>query len=201
MNSLTTSILVCIFTLLLTGCGLSTTIEDRPLSPDDTQSRAYPSAYPSAYPMNEAITQGNKGVSHPEQLISAQVLLVAASGQTIRGDTLITSENIDSYRPSAETVQRVSHYFKANGFEVTPLVGISLTISASAQHFSDVFQVSSAVSLANDNDAVGDVQAKADSNAPHLELPLDSLETAIADSIVSVTFVPSPDFGPTNFSF
>ena len=134
-------------------------------------------------------------MTYLEQSVSAQVLLVSATGQTVDGNTLITSENIDNYRPSEETVQHVSHYFRRHGFEVSPLVGISFTISASAHHFSDVFQVS-----LTENETDG-IQAVIGSNTPRSDLPLESLDNEIVDSLISVTFVPPPDFGPTNFSF
>ena len=132
---------------------------------------------------------------NPEQVISAQVLLVAATGRIVDGNTTITSQNIDDYRPSEATAQLVSQYFKKHGFEVSPLVGISFTISASARHFSEFFDTSLA------EDAASGIQAVPDSITASSELPLAQLEKTIADSIVSVTFVPPPDFGPTNFSF
>lgn len=132
---------------------------------------------------------------NPEQVISAQVVLVAATGRVVDGNTTITSQNIDDYRPSEATAQLVSQYFKKHGFEVFPLVGISFTISASARHFSEFFDTSLA------EDAASGIQAVPDSITASSELPLAQLEKTIADSIVSVTFVPPPDFGPTNFSF
>ena len=125
-----------------------------------------------------------------EQIISAQVLLVAATGERIDGNTLITAQNIDTYRPSERTVQAVSQYFRNHGFEVSPLAGISFTISASTKHFSEFFKTSVT------QDELGRILA-----GNRLELPLDSLEKNIADSITSVTFASPPDFGPTNFSF
>ena len=132
---------------------------------------------------------------NPEQVISAQVVLVAATGRVVDGNTTITSQNIDDYRPSEATARLVSQYFKKHGFEVFPLVGISFTISASARHFSEFFDTSLA------EDAASGIQAVPDSITASSELPLAQLEKTIADSIVSVTFVPPPDFGPTNFSF
>jgi subtilase family serine protease len=129
----------------------------------------------------------------PEQMIAAQVLLIAASGRSIDGSTPITAENIESYRPAEETVQRVSEYFESHNFEVSPLVGISFTISASVQHFSEFFNVSLT------EDSSQGVQVITNSNAPRSDLPLDSLEPNIACLINSIVFTPPPDFGPTNF--
>lgn len=131
----------------------------------------------------------------PEQIISAQVLLVSATGKIVDGNTIITSQNIDSYRPSEETVQLVSQYFRNHGFEVSPLVGISFTISASAKHFSEFFDTSLT------EDEAGGTRSVSNSNTTRSDLSLDPLEKIIAGSIISVTFVPPPDFGPTNFSF
>lgn len=183
MNSLIASIGIYVLILLLTGFTL-------PSKSGELLSKAN-----NSYPTNEATIQGEKDMINLEQPISAQVLLVSTTGQTVDGNTLITSENIDDYRPSEETVQHVSRYFRNHGFEVSPLVGISFTISASAQHFSDVFQVS-----LTENETDG-IQAMVGSNAPISELPLGSLDNEIADSLISVTFVPPPDFGPTSFGF
>jgi subtilase family serine protease len=130
---------------------------------------------------------------NPEQVISAQVLLVSATGSVVDGNTIITSENINTYRPSESTVQLVSQYFRASGFEVSPLVGISFTIAASARHFSDFFGVSLV------EDSRGGIQASLGGATTQSELPLERLEKTITDSISSVTFVPPPDFGPTSF--
>jgi hypothetical protein len=139
--------------------------------------------------------EGSKAMLNPEQIISAQVLLVPATGRVIDGNTPITSENIDSYRPAEEKVQLVSRYFRSRGFEVSSLVGISFTISASARYFSEFFQASLI------EDETDGIQVMTGSNTPRSDLPLHSLDNTLESSIIAVTFVPPPDFGPTNFSF
>ena len=182
MNRLITCICAYVLILLLTGCGL-------PSGPGEL------SLPGNSHPPNGTIIREENVMINLEQLISAQVLLVSATGQIVDGNTIITSENIDSYRPSEETVRCVSQYFRNRGFEVSPLVGISFAISASAQHFSDVFQVSLT------EDETNGIQVVIGSDTPRSELPLASLDDEIADLIISVTFAPPPDFGPTSYSF
>jgi len=194
MNPLITTRLSYLLIFVVMSCNL---LSD--LAQTEFYSKAKPANSPvanqhqtgqSQYDGSTAKLKEGREMLHSEQIISAQVLLVAATGERIDGSTLITAQNIDTYRPSERTVQVVSQYFRNHEFEVSPLTGISFTISASAKHFSEFFKISVT------QDESGRILA-----GDRLELPLDSLEQNIADSITSVTFVPPPDFGPTNFSF
>jgi hypothetical protein len=199
MNSLIPPICSCLLIIVLTGCGFSPTFSNLS-SLDKTHPPERKEQHQKQYNprhLNHTMMRpkGSKAMLNPEQIISAQVLLISATGRVIDGNTPITSENIDSYRPAEEAVQLVSQYFRSHGFEVSSLVGISFTISASARHFSEFFQTSLI------KDETGGIQVMTGSNAPRSDLPLDSLDNTIEGSIISVTFVPPPDFGPTNFSF
>ncbi len=194
MNPFITISCSCLLTFVLMGCNLPSNVgqtevhskEESANSPVANQQRADQSQDDKS----RAKLKEEREMLNSEQIISAQVLFVAATGERVDGNTLITAQNIDMYRPSEKTVQVVSQYFRNHEFEVSSLVGISVTISASAKHFSEFFKTSVT------QDESGRILA-----GKHLELPLDSLEKNIADSIISVTFVPPPDFGPTNFSF
>ncbi len=133
-------------------------------------------------------------VLNPEQIIAAEVLLISATGITFDENTLITSDNIKDYQPAAETTQIVSQYFKNNGFEVTPMVGISFTIYAPARHFSDFFNTSLGV------DEAGGIRVLLSSSKTSLELPLDLLPDSIENLIVAITFSAPANFDATEFS-
>jgi subtilase family serine protease len=138
-------------------------------------------------------SQKKRKMLDPNQKISAQVLLRSATGATIDGNTIITSENISRYTPAPANVQAAAQFFKDSGFEVTPLVGISLTISGTAEHFSQFFDTSLTV------DRSGGIKAVINPQIAKAELPLTSLPKSTLDLITAVTFSSPPDFGPTNF--
>ena len=128
-----------------------------------------------------------------EQLVSAQVVLPSASGKATNGETIITSENIQDFAPSPETVARASEAFAAAGFDVGEMVGISFSISATVSTFEQVFQT-----RLRQNEQ-GGVEAVQEDDSGSYELPLKSLPESLASLIVAVTFTPPPDFGPTEF--
>ena len=194
MNRLVSILLSYILFLVLVGCSLSPSLHK---PPDSHKTEIEPTEPMPQYPethVSKTEPKEHIDMLNPEQIISAEVLLVSATGIKIDDNTLITSENIENYRPAAGTIQKVSQYFQHNGFEVTPLVGISLTIYASARHFSEFFNISLIA------DKASGIKAVLDSNTTSSELPLNSIEGSIKDLIITVTFVPPPDFGPTNFS-
>lgn len=137
--------------------------------------------------------QEKRKMLDPTQKISAQVLLRSATGATIDGNTIITSENISRYTPAPATAQAATKFFKDSGFEVTPLVGIGFTISGTVEHFSQFFHTSLNV------DRSGGIKAVVNAQTTKAELPLTSLPKSTLDLVTSVTFSSPPDFGPTNF--
>jgi subtilase family serine protease len=193
MNFLiTSSSLSCLLTLTLMSCNSSSDPSQTAFS-NKVKSTNSPVAVrqqtsPDRYSKSKVKPHQRGKMLNSEQIISAQVIPIASSGARIDGNTLITAQNINTYRPSEQTVQKVSAYFKQHGFEVSPLTGISFTISASAKHFTEFFKT------AVTQDESGRILA-----GDRLEMKLDSVEKNIADSIASVTFVPLPDFGPSNF--
>jgi subtilase family serine protease len=138
-------------------------------------------------------SQEKRKMLDPNQKISAQVLLRSATGATIDGNTIITSQNISKYTPAPATVQAASQFFKDSGFEVTPLVGIGFTISGTVEHFSQFFHTSVTV------DRSGGIKAVMNEQTTKAELPLTSLPKSTLDLITAVAFSSPPDFGPTNF--
>lgn len=106
-------------------------------------------------------------------LLSAQVLLVPASGQ-IPPDQEITAANIGKLKlgPGAEAILST---FRKAGFSVGNLVGLSFSITAEAKVFEAFFHTKK---LSGD-------------------LPLPS---ALSKSVRAVTFPAPPDFGPGSFA-
>jgi subtilase family serine protease len=126
-------------------------------------------------------------------LISVEVLLRSASVSVIKENNQITSKNIHEYLPAAETVDSITRFFRQKGFEVFPLGGISLTIAGTIEQFSELFDTNIVV-----DEAKGVLGIHESEESSHL-LPLAQLPKYIQEQIVAVTFVPPPDFGPTNF--
>jgi hypothetical protein len=122
---------------------------------------------------------------------SAQVVLRPASGQTIRGDVPITSQNLKDYLPSQENAARVKQFFAGAGFEVGLLVGISFSITAAVELFESTFQTRLRL------EERGGVTALGPNRTASYELPLQALPHEIANNIEAVTFTPPIDFGPT----
>lgn len=126
-------------------------------------------------------------------VISAQVILPSASGKVVDGETVITAENISDYVPSPDTVAKASEAFTQLGFHVGQMVGISFSITALASTFEEVF----AVQLCQE--ANGGIMALEEDGSATYEIPLRALPESVSALVISVTFTPPPDFGPTEF--
>jgi subtilase family serine protease len=128
-----------------------------------------------------------------KQVISAQVVLRSASGKAFDGHTPITSETIDEFRPSTETVEETTSAFTSAGFDIGAMVGISFSITGSVVTFEKVFETK----LTYHNKK--GIQAMLTDGSFSSELPLTEIAESIASLIVTVTFMPPPDFGPNEF--
>jgi hypothetical protein len=128
-----------------------------------------------------------------EQVVSAQVVLRSASGKVIDSETTITSENIQDFAPSPETVAKASQAFAALGFDVGEMVGISFSISATVGTFEQVFKTTLR------QDEQGGIEAVQADGSGSYELLLDALPDSLTNLVVAVTFTPLPDFGPPEF--
>jgi hypothetical protein len=128
-----------------------------------------------------------------DQIISAQVVLRSATGKSPDGSSMITTQTIRDFLPSAEAVARATEAFAAWGFDVGSVQGNSFSISAPVGTFERVFNVHLRRQQGGSVEAV-----KADGSGSY-EVPLEALPKPLTDLIVAVTFTPPPDFGPTNF--
>ncbi len=123
------------------------------------------------------------------EIISAQVMLLPASGKKIGPDTQITEKNIEEFAPPPEAYHIASEAFRSIGFEIGPLVGVSFSITASARTFENMFKADLQRS------EMGGIECSGGA----LELPLDHLPDNTSKIIQTVTFTEPPDFGPTEF--
>jgi hypothetical protein len=130
--------------------------------------------------------------SKSSRMLSAQVALKPASGRSIDGHTVITSENIREYLPSPETVRAAQRAFVDAGFDVASPVGTSFSITAPASTFEKVFKVRL------ESDARGSARV-ASTDKTDYELPLSGLAESLRKIVIAVTFSPPPDFGPTSY--
>ena len=128
-----------------------------------------------------------------DDTISAQVLLNPASGPAPDPSVPITSENINKWLPSPESVTAVTAAFRSLGFEVGPMLGISFAITGAVRVFRKVFKARIRRTYE------GGIACGGEVGAAGLELPLENLPSDVVASIQTVTFVPPPDFGPTDF--
>ncbi|MEA3466728.1 MAG: hypothetical protein U9R57_00710 [Thermodesulfobacteriota bacterium] len=122
-------------------------------------------------------------------IISAQVMLLPASGKEIGPDTLVTAENIEQFDPPLDAYLIASGAFRSKGFEIGPLVGVTFSITALAGTFENVFKV----------ELQRTVKGGIECNGGDLELPLGHLPDNTSKIIQTVTFTEPPDFDPTEF--
>jgi len=122
----------------------------------------------------------------PDEVVSAQVILAAASGARPGPQTRITSENIRDWTPSEDAIARVSEDLRGRGFEIGNAVGNSMSITGSVRLFESTFHTK----LREARD--GGVQF-ADAGS---ELAAEKIPAALRRQIAAVTFTPPPDFGP-----
>ena len=119
-----------------------------------------------------------------DKIISAQVVLAAASGARPGPRTTITSENIAEWAPSSETIVRVSAELRNAGFEVGGCVGNNMSITGAVRLFESYFH-------AQLREADGGVQFN-----DGCELAARKIPSELRKQIAAVTFTPPPDFGP-----
>ena len=123
------------------------------------------------------------------EIISAQVMLLPASGKKIGPDTQITAENIEEFAPPPDAYLIASGAFRSIGFEIGPLVGVTFSITAPAGTFENMFKADLQRSVKGGVECIGG----------DLEFPLDHLPDNVRKIIQTVTFTEPPDFGPTEF--
>jgi len=126
--------------------------------------------------------------------VSAQVVLVPASGHRLAADELITSQTLEMYMPDPAAAHKVRDFLKAAGFTVGALVGNSFSITAKKDVFESVFKTrlvhveKKGVMCVSTNNEMG------------YELPVGALPADVGGHLVAVTFTAPPEFGPVEFN-
>lgn len=100
---------------------------------------------------------------------------------------------IKDYLPSPESFDEAKRFFASSGFEAGTAIGNSFSIAASVSTFEHFFKV-----RLSPQDKSG-IRAVLKNGSSVIELPLNVLPGKIKGMIMSVTFTPLPDFGPTDF--
>jgi len=127
-----------------------------------------------------------------EKLVSAQVVLRAASGIAPKDSAAITAANVAQYLPSPEAVQKATAAFAAEGLQVAPVVGNSFSITGTAGAFERIFKTTLRARTGGGIEAVGPGDTGSE------ELPCDALPKEVARHVAAVTFSRPPAFGPGN---
>lgn len=126
-----------------------------------------------------------------DALISAQVIL--KTEKKIDERTQITAENIHLYLPDNRPYLLISQEMTLKGFQVGNLVGISFSITSTANIFSEVFGVEFIQKEQN-------IYCSYNDGKLSQELPLNRLPKNMFEMISSIVFTPAPDFGPVEFN-
>jgi hypothetical protein len=125
-------------------------------------------------------------------VISAQVILRPAGGQRVENAADVRAETIGRYQPSADSVAAVRQAFASAGFQVGPVVGNSVSITAPVSTFETFFKIR----LRRQD--WGAVQIADASAGDEFTLPLDALPPPLPEHVAGVIFTPPLAFGPTN---
>src|SRR5690349_7548233 len=119
-----------------------------------------------------------------KQIVSAQIMLPGGSGQCPHERSVITAETLKEFLPSSKVVAKVTESLRALGFEVSNMVGNSVSISGAASLFASVFQTR-LVLLVD-----GSIQFQNADGTCGYELARNKIPSSLRDRLVSVTFTP-----------
>lgn len=119
-----------------------------------------------------------------DDVLSAMVILRAASGRRLAGSAPIDTSTLARHSAATGDVAAAQQAFGNRGFGAGEYIGISFAISASRAAFEAQF----GVTLARGAD--GAIQVVRDGKPAGLELPLDRLPATLRRLIDTVTFMP-----------
>jgi hypothetical protein len=115
----------------------------------------------------------------------------AGAGKRLQGSAPITARTLAEHQPSPADVAFAQEAFRAAGFEVGELGGISFAITAPKRRFEQLFGLELDV---DERGAVGRAGEEAPSGG--LELPLARLPAALRARLEAVAFTPPADLYP-----
>lgn len=133
-------------------------------------------------------TGSKRGAAGAGPLLSAQAIVRAASGKRLRGSEPITTRTLAEHAPSREDTAAAQAAFRAAGFEVGELGGISFSVSGHKARFEQFAGVELDV---DERGAVALAGKKAPSGG--LELPLDRLPPELRGRLEAIAFAPPAD--------
>jgi hypothetical protein len=116
--------------------------------------------------------------------VSALVVLRPASGREIAADSRITADTLGEFAPDPEQAAAAGRALAEAGFEVGPVLGISMPVSGSRALFEDFFDTT--VRPASGGGWVAVDRAGSESR----ELPVSRLPEPVASGVQVVTFEP-----------
>jgi hypothetical protein len=125
-------------------------------------------------------------VTDESDTIVALVVLRPGSGRAITGESEITAETLPEFAPDPGDAEAVTRALAGAGFDVGPVVGIAMSVTASRSRFEEFFGTEVA-----DADDGGLVVAGGDR-----ELPLDALPEDVRRLVHAVTFEPPAEALP-----
>jgi hypothetical protein len=119
-------------------------------------------------------------------MITAMVVLAAASGAALPRDGSVTSATVGAHAPDPGAAAAAADRFRAAGFEVGNIVGVAFSVTGEPALFEKVFGY--AVEI---NDA-GEPFFETDAGSTR-ELPAAGLPDALALGVEAVVFSPAYD--------
>ena len=134
--------------------------------------------------MITARRSGAHARSPADDILSALVIVRAASGRRLAGSAAIDSSTIAAHAPAPGDVELAQQAYGDHGFAVGPYIGISFAISASCLVFERQLGVKLAV------DAQGTVSVSANGTDFGQEVPLDRVPPALRRHVEALTFMP-----------
>jgi hypothetical protein len=137
--------------------------------------------------MSPARRSGARAAKPTDDMLSAMVIVRAASGRRLAGSDVIDATTLPAHVAAPADVSATQHACEAHGFTVGPYVGISFAITARQSQFENAFAVQLKVGRN------GAVAVTRQGRALGQELPLDHLSTTLRERIETVTFTPPVD--------
>ena len=128
-----------------------------------------------------------------QRILTAEVILRSQSGKEPSPNAIITADTLHEYEPSPAVVVEAQRQLTALGFEVTPMIGISFSITAVQEIFEQVFHV------ALKENQQGGIEIFKDNRALGYELPIVNFPKYLQTWVYAVTFSSPLDFGPGDF--
>ena len=132
--------------------------------------------------------------------VTALVVLRPPGGGSAVGSEPISRLQLDQIMPTDDDVGIVAEGFAAAGFDVSPMLGISMSITATCQTFEDVFGVAIEPDGATwkviaqpepDRASNRESDRESDREQSTDEIPLDAVDTSIAGRVDRVLFEPT----------